>query len=99
MINLRDAKTIYVDVTRVVTVTYRHQAVSDPAVSSLITIFGNNKVICHAELAKTNFGFAFGPLPASISELDFPPLTSSTTYPTAHVAITNLILRKVKVVP
>jgi hypothetical protein len=65
--DLENAQTLYIDVTRIMTVTYKHQDTSadstNPASSSIKTTMDSNKVIGHIELAKTDWGFASGPIP------------------------------------
>jgi hypothetical protein len=64
LVNLRTAQTLYIDVTRVMTITYQHQANADLTTSSITTTLANNsEVMAHTELAKTDFGFATGPVP------------------------------------
>jgi hypothetical protein len=65
--NLENAQTLYIDVTRIMTVTYKHQNTSadstTPATSSIKTTTTSNKVIGHIELTKTDWGFASGSIP------------------------------------
>lgn len=65
--NLENAQTLYIDVTRIMTITYKHQNTSAdstiPASSSIKTTINSNKVIGHIELVKTDWGFASGPIP------------------------------------
>ncbi|MCL1976642.1 MAG: hypothetical protein FWG55_00805 [Candidatus Bathyarchaeota archaeon] len=61
--NLRNAPTLYIDVTRVMTVTYHHQVDADSTTSSITTTLANSEVLGHIELAKTDFGFASGSVP------------------------------------
>ena len=63
LFNLRNAQTLYIDVTRALIVTYRHQADSNSAVSSLTTTFGSDKVLTHVKLVKTEYGFVSGEVP------------------------------------
>jgi hypothetical protein len=62
--NLKNAQTLYADVTRAMTITYHHQANTSSTTSSITTTLSNNsEVLGHIELAKTDFGFASGPVP------------------------------------
>jgi hypothetical protein len=67
-INIKNAQTLYIDTTRVMTVTYKSKLNSSdstaPATSSITTAtMDSNKVIGHIELAKTDWGFASGSVP------------------------------------
>jgi hypothetical protein len=70
--NLQNAQTLYIDVTRIMTVTYQHQPNSSdsttPTASSITLTSTNKKVICSLELAKTDWGFASGPVPNFMQE-------------------------------
>jgi hypothetical protein len=60
---LEHTSTLYVDVTRVMTVTYNHQTNADSTTSSTTTTLATSEVLSHTVLSKTDFGFASGPVP------------------------------------
>ena len=59
--DLKEASTLYVDITRIMTITYKHQTVFGSSLSA--TTMDNSKVLCHVELSKTSCGFASGHVP------------------------------------
>ncbi|MCL2868935.1 MAG: hypothetical protein FWF27_05790 [Candidatus Bathyarchaeota archaeon] len=66
--NIENAQILYIDVTRIMTVIYKHQdntsdTTTSPTSSTITTTMVNNKVICHIELSKNDWGFASGPIP------------------------------------
>ena len=61
--DLEDAKILYIDVTRVMTVTYKHQTDSSSSTSTITTTIMDSKVIGYIELTKTDWGFASGSIP------------------------------------
>jgi len=61
--NLRNAQTLYVEVTRVMTITYHHQTNIDSSTSSITTILATSDVLSRIELTKTDFGFVSGSVP------------------------------------
>jgi hypothetical protein len=103
LINIESSQTIYVDVTRVITVTYKLQTNPGSSVASTTTTLASNEVLGHIELVKTDFGFASGNVPSFMhDDAQFlhilpPPLTSSIfdTFPTtAQIETTDTGLRK-----
>ena len=70
LINLENAQTIYINITRVMTVTYKHQINSDSSIASTTNTLTHNKVLSHIELSKTDFGFASGPVPDFMQNSD-----------------------------
>ena len=105
LINLRNAQTIYIDVTRLLSVTYQHQINSD-STSSVITTLASDKVLCHVELTKSDGKFIYGASANKPLWLLFGPTISSifsntqsvyVTPSTAQALTTNLLFRKVVV--
>jgi hypothetical protein len=103
VINLGNAQVIYFDVTRALIVTYKLQANPTSSVASVITTLGNNEILGHIKLTKTDFGFASGDVPDFLYDgMGFlqvlpPPWPSSVfdiVQPKAHVDTTDSFARK-----
>jgi hypothetical protein len=63
IINIENAQILYIDVTRIVSVTYKHQINPDSTVALTTTTLANRDVLCHIALTKTDSGFVFGDVP------------------------------------
>ena len=104
--DLKEASTLYVDITRIMTITYKHQTVFGSSLSA--TTIDNSKVLCHVELSKTSFGFASGAVPDFMQFPDdfdsrtqkwwwsplLPPSAVSATQATLHIDMSRLNLSK-----
>jgi len=104
--NLEKAQTIYIDVTRIMTITYNLQINPDSSTASTTNTLTNNEVIDSIKLAKTDFGFASGDVPdfmqgdAQFLHILPSPLVSSIfdiIQPTSQIGTAAFALRKLVV--
>ncbi len=58
--NLRNAQTLYIEVTRIMSVSYQYPLSNVSTTSSTTTILANNEVVAHIELTKVDGGFVYG---------------------------------------
>jgi len=99
LINLENAQTIYINVTRMITITYKHQVNSDSSIASTTDTLTHNKVLSHIELSKTDFGFASGEVPDfmyddPLFQFVLPDFWAATIQPVAHTEIAEVTPRK-----
>ena len=99
--NLQNAQTIYINATRVMTITYRFQANSDSSLTSTTNTLAHNETTDHIVLAKTDFGFTSGEAPDFMYDgtLTFrymlpTSFTSSTIQLTSQVELVPFVFRK-----
>jgi hypothetical protein len=57
---LRSAQSLYVEVTRIMSVTYHHTSANVSATPSTTTVLANNEVVANIELTKVDGGFEYG---------------------------------------
>ena len=99
LVNLENAQTLYIDVTRILSVTYKHQINPSSTVASTTTTLTSKDVLCHIELIKNDNGFLYGDTPEFIHGQWYsqiaPTSTSVTIQPIVPVEAIGIVLCRV----